>query len=313
MAAASHSWARSARARSSRASSTRRRSAGAAASCADSHASVASSVACESWSHGYSPSTRSLPIWIDRSAHTRSIMAKYFPAYGASSPRCDGCEKPPMVASTSALESASDSTTAAHACALTVSDGRAARHRTCRRSPEAVSSRASSAASTDASASPWAASGSRKSQRSSWSTSSPSIFSAPSSRPRSSANSGSPEATEARNRAQASWCSLPASAARSSRSAHSASSRSPSGRQTGAAYRTSAVRAQACSICSTPISVSAPANRVTSATKSRAGSSASRVMFHSADQHSARASGSVVAPRCSRSVASEVSSKRALQ
>ena len=32
-----------------------------------------------------------MPIWIDRSAHTRSIAAKYFSAYGASSSRCDAC------------------------------------------------------------------------------------------------------------------------------------------------------------------------------------------------------------------------------
>ena len=65
----------------------------------------------ESWSDGNSPRTTSIAIWIDRSAHTRSITAKYCSAYGASSSRCEGCAKPAIVASTSALDSASDSTT----------------------------------------------------------------------------------------------------------------------------------------------------------------------------------------------------------
>lgn len=61
------------------------------------------------------------------------------------------------------------------------------------------------------------------------------------------------------------------------------------------------------------MSDSRPAKRSTRPTKSRAGISASRVRFHSADQHSARASGSVMSPSLSRSVASEFSSKRILQ
>ncbi len=47
--------------------------------------------------------------------------------------------------------------------------------------------------------------------------------------------------------------------------------------------------------------------------KSRPGISASRVRFHSADQHRARANGSVMSPRWDLSVASDVSSKRILQ
>src|SRR5690606_30698562 len=92
-AAASRLWPRSPRARSSRASRTRRRSAGGASSCAASQASVAASVSGESWWAGNRPRTTSMPIWIDRSDHTRSIASKYFCAYGASSSRWDGRAK----------------------------------------------------------------------------------------------------------------------------------------------------------------------------------------------------------------------------
>ncbi len=77
--------------------------------CSASHASVASSVSARSWYAGNRPRTTSMPIWIDRSRHTRSIAAKYSGAYGAVSSRCDGCAKPAIVASTSAFDSASDS------------------------------------------------------------------------------------------------------------------------------------------------------------------------------------------------------------
>ncbi len=172
---------------------------------------------------------------MDRSAHTRSITSKYRAVYGASNSRCDDCANPAIVASTSALDSASDSTTPAHACALTASDGREARHRTWWRLPDAVSSRASSAPMAASSAAPCEASGDRNAQRSSWSTSSPSIRAVPSSSPDSNWKSVSEAATAAKKRAQASWCSLPGAASRSSRSAPSASARPPSSRHTGAA------------------------------------------------------------------------------
>lgn len=60
------------------------------------------------------------------------------------------------------------------------------------------------------------------------------------------------------------------------------------------------------------MSVSRRPNCITRSMKSGASSSASRVMFHSADQHSARAIGSVSAPRWSRSVANDTASKRVL-
>lgn len=84
----------------------------------------------ESWSDGNRPLTTVIAIWIDRSAQIRSIDAKYFSAYGTSSSRCEGCANPAIVASTSALDSESDSVSWAHACALTACDGRAARQRT---------------------------------------------------------------------------------------------------------------------------------------------------------------------------------------
>ncbi len=121
-----------------------------------------------------------------------------------------------MVASTSALDSASDSTTAAHAAAFTSADGRAARQRTSCRLPDAVSSLARSAAITAASTAPSAVSVSRNVQRSSWSTSSPSIFAEPSSSPWRSWRSAGVVATAAKNRAHASWWPLPGSASRSS-------------------------------------------------------------------------------------------------
>lgn len=61
------------------------------------------------------------------------------------------------------------------------------------------------------------------------------------------------------------------------------------------------------------MSDSRPANRSTRSMKSRAGINASRVAFHSADQHRARANGSEMSPRWSRSVASDPSSNRILQ
>ena len=86
-AAASQACPRRERARSSLASRTRRRSAGAAASWADSHASVASSVSWLSWYDGNRPLTTSMPIWIDRSDHTRSIAAKFDAYLGSGAGR----------------------------------------------------------------------------------------------------------------------------------------------------------------------------------------------------------------------------------
>ena len=316
-AAASHAWPRSARARSSRASSTSRRSAGAASACAVSHASVAvQRRRRRPAAPGTGPCTTSMPIWIDRSAHTRSIASKYCAAYGASSSRCDGCAKPAIVASTSALDSASDSTTcrprlrldrrrrpggqAAHLVALAgrrVVAGQFGRDAPPRRPPRARPA---------APGTPSAAPGPRPARRSS-----PCRPAAPAAAARSAVRR---RPTAAKNRAHASWCSLPGSASRSSAQRalgeQPAALLAPLGRRVVRRART---RAHACSICSTPMSVSRPANRSTRSMKSRAGISASRVRFHSADQHSARASGSVMSPRCARSVASEPSSKRILQ
>ena len=107
------------------------------------------------------------------------------------SSRWPGWTKPAIVASTSAFDSASDSTTCAQACALTAAEGRAARQRTWWRLPDAVSSgpvRRRSRTRRRGRARP-AAPGSA--QRSSWSTSRPSIFAVPSSSPRRSWKSAS--------------------------------------------------------------------------------------------------------------------------
>ncbi len=63
----------------------------------------------------------------------------------------------------------------------------------------------------------------------------------------------------------------------------------------------------------TPISVSAPKPPATSALKSRALSSASRVISHAELQHSVRGSGSAMSPIRSISVASEPGSRRSAQ
>ena len=232
-AAASRAWPRRPRARSSRASSTSRRSAGAAPLVRGQPGVRRRQRLRRVLQRGeQAPDhVHRRSGWSARPRPARSPRSTVR-AYGASSSRCEGCAKPAIVASTSALDSASDSTTCAHACALTAAEGRAARQRTWCRLPDAVSSRASSAASAASSTTPCAASGSRNAQRSSWSTSRPSIFAVPSSRPAQQLRGPPPaRAAAAKNRAQASWCSLPGSAARSSRSAPRPGSRAPVARQ----------------------------------------------------------------------------------
>ncbi len=101
--------------------------------------------------------------------------------------------------------------------ALTSAEGRAARQRTWCRLPEAVSSRASSAPSTPSSAMPCAASGSRKrpAQLLVDRRGRRSRRARPAAPAAASSSAWSP-ATAAKNRAHASWCSLPGSARRSS-------------------------------------------------------------------------------------------------
>ena len=65
--------------------------------------------------------------------------------------------------------------------------------------------------------------------------------------------------------------------------------------------------------CTTPTSDSAPNPPATSVVKSRALSSASRVISQAADQHRVRGSGSAMSPIRSTRVASEPGSSRSAQ
>ena len=194
-AAASHACARSARARSSRDSSTSRRSAGAASAWAASHASVAASVSGESWRAGNRPRTTSMPIWIDRSAHTRSITAKYFgrvrreqlPLRGLREARDRRLHQRvgqrvrlhdlrPRLRLDRRRGAGGQAADLVALAGRRVVAGEFGGERASRRRR------------------PCAASGSRNAQRSSWSTSRPSIFAVPSSSPCSSWRSAAPTA-----------------------------------------------------------------------------------------------------------------------
>ena len=152
----------------------------------------------------------------------------------------------------------------------------------------------------------------RKAQRASASTTSPSIVREPSSSPRSTAACACVRTALANVRDHSSCTSLAAGADSSAVSAESASRVHPVGAHAGSVNEASAVCTRASSDWTTLLSVSAPTPASTSCTQSRAASSASRVMSQPADQHSARASGSVRSPIRLRSVASERSSRRSL-
>ena len=159
-----------------------------------------------------------------------------------------------ITASWTAFGRESDSMTEVQAAALASGVGRAARAVAACRSPAEVASRSSSAAISGSSARPVAASRCSSAQRSSVSTASPSTVRVPSSSPASSASCSSVRAVAAKARAQASWWSLPGSAARSCSRHASVQRARPSSRHAGAAYRSSASFTWRCSDCTMPMS-----------------------------------------------------------